>query len=105
VHDAKGNVDGLPNVILEAMASGLPVVASGISGIPLAITDGVQGRLVKERDGTDLAQALGEVVADCELRTAMGQAARRKADAELTWRAVAARYRAAYEAACRPPGG
>ena len=37
VHDRAGNVDGLPNVILEAMASGLPVVASQISGIPLAV--------------------------------------------------------------------
>src|SRR4029077_16489902 len=50
VHDAKGNVDGLPNVILEAMASGLPVVASGISGVPLAVEEGRTGRLVPEGD-------------------------------------------------------
>ncbi|MCZ6726083.1 MAG: glycosyltransferase [Acidobacteria bacterium] len=104
VHDAKGNVDGLPNVILEAMASGLPVVASGISGIPLAITDGVEGRLVKERDGAQLAGVLGAVVADAEVRRAMGQAARRKAVAELTWRVVAARYRAAYQAGLASAG-
>jgi glycosyltransferase involved in cell wall biosynthesis len=96
VHDAKGNVDGLPNVILEAMASGLPVVASGISGIPLAITDGREGRLVAERDPEQLSAALGQIVADGAKRREMGDAARRKAEAELTWRVVAGRYREAY---------
>ncbi|HYO14525.1 MAG TPA: glycosyltransferase, partial [Thermoanaerobaculia bacterium] len=46
VHDSRGNVDGLPNVILEAMASGLAVVATGISGIPLAVEEGKTGLLV-----------------------------------------------------------
>jgi len=55
VHDPRGNVDGLPNVILEAMATGLPVIASGISGIPLAIQDGVQGLLVPEQAEAPLA--------------------------------------------------
>ena len=49
VHDPKGNVDGLPNVILEAMASSLPVVATAISGIPLAIDDGVHGLLCRRK--------------------------------------------------------
>lgn len=96
VHDSKGNVDGLPNVILEAMASGLPVVASGISGIPLAITDGREGRLVAEREPAQLAAALAEIVADGAKRREMGDAARRKAEAELTWSVVAGRYRAVY---------
>ena len=104
VHDAKGNVDGLPNVILEAMASGLPVVASGISGIPLAITDGVHGRLVRERQPEELAEAILDVVGDGERRRAMGRAARAKAVAELTWRAVSGRYRAAYEAGAEDAG-
>ncbi len=103
VHDAKGNVDGLPNVILEAMASGLPVVASGISGIPLAITDGREGRLVAERDPEQLAAVLGEIVADAAQRRQMGDAARRKAEQELTWRVVAGRYRAAYQEALGAP--
>jgi len=99
VHDARGNVDGLPNVILEAMASGLPVVASGISGIPLAVADGETGILVPEREPAALAAALAALLADPERRRALGRAGRRRAVAELTWDAVARRYRQAYGAA------
>jgi len=102
VHDAKGNVDGLPNVILEAMASGLPVVASGISGIPLAVTDGVEGQLVPEKDSAALGQALNRLMTNQELRLKQGETGRRKAERELTWTAVAARYRQAYQEAVTP---
>jgi glycosyltransferase involved in cell wall biosynthesis len=101
VHDGKGNVDGLPNVILEAMASGLPVVASGISGIPLAVEDGRTGRLVPERDPEALLGALRGLLADPVTMREMGERGRRKAEAELTWDAVAARYREGYEMAVR----
>ena len=97
VHDAKGNVDGLPNVILEAMASGLPVVASGISGIPLAIREGQEGRLVEEGRADLLSAALHELIADPSRRRTMGDRARARAESELTWRSVAARYREAYD--------
>ncbi|MDX1999617.1 MAG: glycosyltransferase [Thermoanaerobaculia bacterium] len=99
VHDSKGNVDGLPNVILEAMATGLPVVATAISGIPLAITDGLHGRLVPERDAPALGAALDELISAPERARQMGAAGRAKALAELSWDVVAGRYRAAYEAA------
>ncbi|MFP3939188.1 MAG: glycosyltransferase [Thermoanaerobaculia bacterium] len=99
VHDRKGNVDGLPNVILEAMASALPVVASGISGIPTAIADGVHGRLVPEGDPDALLAALVELLADPDRRRALGEAGRERAVSELSWDAVAARYREAYEPA------
>lgn len=99
VHDGKGNVDGLPNVILEAMASGLPVVASGISGIPLAVEDGRTGRLVPERDPEALLGALRGLLANPAAAREMGERGRRKAEAELTWDAVAARYREGYEMA------
>jgi phosphatidylinositol alpha-1,6-mannosyltransferase len=99
VHDSKGNVDGLPNVILEAMASGLPVVASAISGIPLAVVDGETGRLVPEADGAALLDALRALLADPAAVRAMGERGRRKAEAELTWDAVAARYREGYRMA------
>jgi glycosyltransferase involved in cell wall biosynthesis len=96
VHDARGNVDGLPNVILEAMATGLPVVASGISGIPLAVEDGGTGLLVPEGDREALLAALRRLLANPAEARAMGERGRRKAEAELTWDAVAARYREAY---------
>ncbi len=99
VHDPRGNVDGLPNVILEAMASGLPVLASEISGIPLAIEHGQEGLLVPEQQAEKLAQALQDLMRDPEARQRMGEAARHKAEQELTWKAIAARYRAAYEEA------
>ncbi len=105
VHDARGNVDGLPNVILEAMASGLPVVATRVSGIPMAVEDGATGALVPEGDAAALAGALRALLAAPERRRAMGEAGRRKVDRELTWDAVAARYRAAYFDALAGRGG
>lgn len=96
VHDAKGNVDGLPNVILEAMASGLPVVASGISGIPLAVEAGRTGRLIPERDAPALLGALRELLADPAAARHLGAQGRRKAETELTWDVVAGRYRDGY---------
>lgn len=103
VHDSKGNVDGLPNVILEAMASGLPVVASGISGIPLAVEDGRTGLLVPEKDPESLLAALSRLLAYPGEAKAMGERGRAKAEADLTWDAVAARYREGYETALFMP--
>jgi glycosyltransferase involved in cell wall biosynthesis len=99
VHDAKGNVDGLPNVILEAMASGLPVVATGISGIPLAVEEGRTGRLVPERDAPALLGAIRRLLADPAAARRLGEQGRRKAESELTWDVVAGRYREGYEEA------
>lgn len=100
VHDPKGNVDGLPNVILEAMATGLPVVASGISGIPQAVEEGRTGLLVPEQDSEALLAALDRALSlpPRELR-AWGEAGRRKTETALNWDAIAVRYRQAYELA------
>ena len=105
VHDRAGNVDGLPNVILEAMASGLAVVASAVSGIPAVVEDGGTGLLVPERDREALAAALLRLLGDPERRAAMGTLARRRAESELSWDAIAARHRESYLAALAGPGG
>src|SRR6185295_13278096 len=57
VHDAAGNVDGLPNFALESLASGTAVVATNAGGLPQAIEDGAQGSIVPERDSAALARA------------------------------------------------
>ncbi|MCP4660159.1 MAG: glycosyltransferase family 4 protein [bacterium] len=99
VHDPQGNVDGLPNVILEAMASALPVVATRISGIPLAIDEGEEGLLVPEQDSAALGKALLALLRDLDKARAMGECGRRRVLSELSWDAVAGRYRQAYELA------
>lgn len=99
IHDPQGNVDGLPNVILEAMASGLPVVASRISGIPLAITHGQEGLLVAEQDAAALRRALERLLKDRDAARRMGERGRHHAASKLSWDAVAGRYREAYDLA------
>jgi glycosyltransferase involved in cell wall biosynthesis len=99
VHDHAGNVDGLPNTLLEAMACGLPIVASDVVGVPLVIDDGVHGLLAPERDPAALARAIGVLLHDPARAAALGQAARARVERELTWPRIARRYLAAYESA------
>jgi glycosyltransferase involved in cell wall biosynthesis len=99
VRDDAGNVDGLPNVVLEALASGAPVVATPAGGIGAVIGDGVNGLLVPERDPAALAAAIGRVLADPGLGRALGDAARQRVQREHGWDAVARRFDAAYAAA------
>lgn len=71
-----GDRDGLPNVILEAMAAGLPVVASDLSGIAEAVADGENGLLVPPGDAGALANRLGSLLTDPDRRRVMGDAGR-----------------------------
>ncbi len=89
VRDPKGNVDGLPIVVLEAMAAGKPVVASEISGLPLAVRDGETGRLVPERQPAALAAAISDLLGDADRARQLGEAGRARVATELNWTAIA----------------
>lgn len=71
-----GDRDGIPNVILEAMAMRLPVVSTRHSGIPEAVVDGSTGLLVAPGDATALADALARLLDDPGMGRAMGRAGR-----------------------------
>ncbi len=73
---ADGDRDGIPNVIVEAMAMGLPVVSTRISGIPEIIDHETNGLLVPQRDPAALAAAVGRVLQDAGLRKKLSRNAR-----------------------------
>jgi len=75
---ADGDRDGFPNVLAEAMAMGVPVVSTRISGIPEMIDDGVHGLLVPPRDVAALADALERVLTDAALHRQLAVAARER---------------------------
>jgi glycosyltransferase involved in cell wall biosynthesis len=73
---ADGDRDGIPNVLLEAMAMGLPVVATRVSGIPELVDDGRNGRLVEADQPAALADAIAQLLANPARCTELGCQAR-----------------------------
>lgn len=71
-----GDRDGLPNVLMEAMACGLPVITTPISGIPEIIKDGKNGTLVPPDDAEALANAIQRISSDRMLARNLGRAGR-----------------------------
>jgi colanic acid/amylovoran biosynthesis glycosyltransferase len=97
-----GNRDGLPTVLLEAMALGTPCVSTSVTGIPEVINDGVTGLMVPQRDPAALAVAIESLLEDPDLRVRLAGRARRLVEAEFDAHRNAAHlrdiFRAAYEA-------
>lgn len=76
ITSSDGDRDGIPNVILEAMAMKLPIVSTLHSGIPEAVTNGVNGLLVPPADASSLADAIAQLLDQPELRHQMGERGR-----------------------------
>jgi glycosyltransferase involved in cell wall biosynthesis len=76
--------EGSPNVVLEAMAAGLPVVANKVGGVPEILEETVTGLMVPEGDTAAMAHALKRVLESEELRDRLGSAARARALSDYT---------------------
>ncbi len=77
-----GDTEGVPNVLIEAMALGIPVVATAVGGIPELVEDGRTGLLAKPGDADDLARKISRLLADAGLRMRLRSAARAKVERE-----------------------
>jgi glycosyltransferase involved in cell wall biosynthesis len=88
--------EGMPNAVLEAMASGLPVVATAVDGSVDLVRDGVTGFLVPPGDVEQLAAAMEKLAGSCELRRAQGEAARKRVEAEFSMERMVQRYESLY---------
>jgi glycosyltransferase involved in cell wall biosynthesis len=89
--------EGLPNVILEAMAAGLPVVSTDVEGVSDLIQDRTAGRIVSPRSQGELEQAVGALLGDRGDARRMGAAAQVYASTVFTWSATAVAYHRLYE--------
>ncbi|MFM7344898.1 MAG: glycosyltransferase [Tagaea sp.] len=90
--------EGFPNAVLEAMASRLPVVGTRAGGIPEAIDDGKTGLIVPARAPAELGAALARLIAEPDLRDAMGARAGARIEAEFALDACANAYARLYRA-------
>ncbi|WP_407691110.1 glycosyltransferase [Rubrobacter marinus] len=93
--------EGTPLVVLEAMAAGVPVVASSVGGIPDQIRPGSEGILVPPGDPRALGDGLLEVLRDPELARRMGEAGRLRASTEFGHEKMVRRVEAIYRDALR----
>jgi glycosyltransferase involved in cell wall biosynthesis len=78
--------EGMPVCLMEAAASGVPVVATAVGGVPELIEDGVTGLLVRPADAVALADSVQTLLEDCSLAQKMGAAARRRAEERFSVR-------------------
>ncbi len=84
--------EGMPNAVLEAMSSGLPIVATRIAGSEELVLDGETGLLVNAEDVDSLRDALSRLIVEEKMRKSMGHASRQRVESEYSWENVARQY-------------
>jgi starch synthase len=88
--------EGLPTVVIEAMALGKPVISTSVGGIPEIISNGVNGLLVPPRAPKILARAIEKVLENPALGNKLGEEAARSV-ADYPWEEIADKYDALYQ--------
>ncbi|MGI8650656.1 MAG: glycosyltransferase family 4 protein, partial [Rubrobacter sp.] len=94
-----GNRDGLPTVLLEAMALGTPCVSTAVTGIPEVIRDGETGLIAAQHDPESLAGAIQKLISDAELRSHYSRAARELIESDFDITKNSASLREVFEGA------
>jgi glycosyltransferase involved in cell wall biosynthesis len=84
--------EGMPNTVLEAMACGLPVVATRASGLEELVHEGVNGYLVDINDPVALAERLADLIDNPFERQRMGKESRKVAEQEFAWEYITEQY-------------
>ncbi len=93
--------EGMPNAVLEAMSSGLPVVATRIAGNEELVIEGETGLLVPSENVDELCDALRKLITDPALQQKMGAASRQRVEQNYTWQKVAEGYQMYLEQSAR----
>jgi len=88
--------EGTPNAVLEAMAAGLPVIATRVGGIPRLVQDGVNGFLIEPGDVHGLTEALRALLRNPQRARQMGAAGRKRAEAEFNCDVIVPRFEQYY---------
>jgi glycosyltransferase involved in cell wall biosynthesis len=104
VLDARGDTEGLGVVLLEAMASHVPVLASAAGGITDVVVDGESGVLVPPGDASELAAALRRLHGDPDLRARLSAGGVARLRDEFSWDAIADRWASVYREAAAARG-
>lgn len=105
VRDEWGNIDGLPNVLMEALASGKPIIASEVAGIPQVIHHEENGLLVEEKNSQQIAEAIIRVLKSKKLSQQLSQKAREKCCLSFDWKLIAKRFIQGYNEALKNKQG
>jgi glycosyltransferase involved in cell wall biosynthesis len=92
--------EGMPNVVLEAMAAGVPVVATAVGGTPELVVDDVTGYLVPPGDADALARRMGDVLSSAESARAMGQQGRERVQTCYTFAEQSRKYQELFASLC-----